>query len=718
MSTYFERLCGDYLKEDQIDQSNRFLGPYRALVVDTDDPLSMGRIRFKCPDMHDYTLKPEECPWALPAMLFGGKSCGNFEAPYIGDYVWIEFEKNNPYAPLWRGIASPTRLNYYPIPFVSQKTPPPNLLSNTINKTDINSRIIDKPDYDEKYLPKDGRPYSQGTQTRYGNIFLTSGVGYYPIEHYIEPAPLGVDPIQKKEYDSKNTLPLVNEPDKKYSALVTKYGNMIIMSDVGYWWNSDGKIMSYVSRPGNTGEFTGDFVKDREFEIDRWLYLQRLINEDRPCSWGPGQKKVDWNEDFGDQRRIEFLTRYGNKIEMRDVGWAMPGIFSEKYKFTNGSTSRENEYSKDKKYLSVSKYWDFRWIKIRTKAGMLFQAYDRGSNVETDTYVNRPLIQETGHRTEREDKWWWDRDARWMRMVTRHGFKMVLDDRGTDDAKAEELETPRGNGFIVKGRRTPGAKAKDDEKGNQKGFYFEFNENDLLNRTVWGSPLGQAMELNDRYQYIMIASRLGDDFAESFRGIEENEFNPRPIAIDKAEERTHHLKIDLDNEYIRLKTRAGNGIEPKYPAVKAKKGIQQGLEMHDGLEGDGPWVELVDLEDRGIWMSTKYGLTVIRGKGDKYIYIDDNDDTINIYNQNNGVKVYASGDVDLTATGSVNINAAIINLVAPTINMSVKPTIVSGLQAGAQPLSAPEIKPKDRGKIYNGEIKACPIKEIQHTYTK
>ena len=731
MSTYFERLCSSFQKDDQRDQNLRFIGPRRALVVDTDDPLAMGRIKFKCPDMHDYTMLPEEAPWAMPASLVGGgKSSGNFETPCIGDFVWIEFEKNNPYAPLWRGYAVPSRLNYYPLPFVAHETPPPNLVENTINKSgNVNNRLIDKKDYDASYLPKDGRPMSQGTQTRYGNIFITSGVGYYPVEHYVQPAPLGIDPIQNKKIESNNAKPLVNEPDKKYSALITKYGNMLIMSDVGYWWNSDPEIMRYVDRPGKTGEFKGDFASDREFEIDRWLYTQRLINEDRPVSWGDGNKKADYNDKFGDQRRIEMLTRYGHKIEMRDVGWAMPGKFDAKHKWARPSRSRAGEFQKkedDRRYLSVSQSWDFRWIKVRTKGGMLFQAYDRGNDPENDKFVKRPLLDEAGHRTEREDLWWWDRDARWMRLVTRHGFKLVLDDRGTSTTDADKAESPRGNGFMVKGRRSPGARGKTDDKGNPRGFSFEFNENDLLNRTLWGSPSGQAMEINDRYQYIMMASTLGTGFQESYRGIEENEFNRKPMVMGNAEYRTHHLKIDLENEYIRLKTRAGNGSGPMYSTGTTASKLNAGLEARDGNKsGDGAWVELVDSSDRGLWLSENLKLAALRASlgAPMYQYIDQKNNVVAVFNgQASGVtQIYAKGSVNIISDGDINMTSAgNINMcVTGTnsfiyVNKAIK--VKADLQAKGKSTMPGKFSPADRGKTYNGPFEECPKKEVEHTY--
>lgn len=731
MTTYFERLSQEFVKEDQIDQEHRFVGPHRAVVVDTDDPLAMGRIKFKCPDIHDYTLLPVEAPWAIPANFIGGKSSGHFEVPCIGDFVWIEFEKSNPYAPIWRGYAPPTRLNYYPIPFVAQRTPPANLVENIVNKKpNTNNKLPDVIDYDVKYLPKDGRPMSQGVQSRYGSLSIDSSVGYYPIEHYIEPAPLGLDPIQQKKYDAQNEIPLVNEPDKKFVANITKYGNMLIMSDVGYWWNNDQKIMPYVSR-GATGEFSGDFKLDREYEVNRWLYNQKLINEDRPVSWGKGARDVDWNADFGDTRRIEMLTRYGHKIEMRDVGWAQPGEFDAQHKFARSSKSRLGEFSKkesDRRFLSVSKSWDFRWIKIRTKGGMLFQAYDRGNDPEKDEFVKRPLLEEAGHRTEREDLWWWDRDARWMRLVTRHGFKLVLDDRGTSETDADKAETPRGNGFMVKGRRTPGSGGRETEKGNQRGFNFEFNENDLLNRTMWGSPAGQAMEINDRYQYIMVASTLGPDFQEKFRGVEENEFNRKPIAMGDAELRTHHLKIDLENEYIRLKTRAGNGLGPlNSKGSAAGGGINAGFEARDGNSGgDGSWVELVDSSDRGLWLSEKNKLAALRASlgAPMYQYIDQKNNVVAVFNgQASGItQIYAKGSVNIISDGDINLTSAgNINMCVTGsdsfiyVNKAIK--VKSDLQPQAKAATPSKFVPTDRGKTYNGPLEECPKKEVEHTYT-
>jgi hypothetical protein len=64
------------------------------------------------------------------------------------------------------------------------------------------------------------------------------------------------------------------------------------------------------------------------------------------------------------------------------------------------------------------------------------------------------------------------------------------------------------------------------------------------------------------------------------------------------------LKIDYENEYIRLKTRAGGGQgpdKPSNPTGVEQSELNQGLEARDGSNGDGPWLELVDCQNRGMW---------------------------------------------------------------------------------------------------------------------
>lgn len=322
---------------------DRFPGYYRALVVETNDPLNMYRVRVKCPDMHDFDLKPEDCPWAVPSHDVGGFRSGRFSHPCIGDWVWITFERQHPYAPVWVGFASPTRRKLYTYPQVFQITP------LCVNEE---GRSTNRPsDYDKNYLPKDGRPMAHGWQDRYGNIDIHSAVGFFPNEHDRQPPPPDHDAVQKSNFDQQHNKPEVNNPDKKYTARITKYGNILMMGDQGYYWKKE--------QNSELGEFEGKFKEDEKFEISRWLYLQRLLNEDKPRS----------DQQFGDQRRMAMLTRYGHRIECRDVGWAQSGPIP--------SRSRSGEYGQPR-ILSKETSNDFRWIKIRTKGGMLFQAYDKG----------------------------------------------------------------------------------------------------------------------------------------------------------------------------------------------------------------------------------------------------------------------------------------------------------------------------------------------------
>ncbi len=164
------------------------------------------------------------------------------------------------------------------------------------------------------------------------------------------PPPPDHDAIQASQFNQQQVPPEVNNPDRKYMARVTKYGHIFIMGDQGYHWqkgtststetvtatiqelDSQGSPIGTPTDAGTfqttvnseLGEFTGDFQKDEEFETKRWKALQKLLNEGKPKA-----------ED-GDQRRIEARTRYGHKLEMRDVGWAQES--------PKASKTREGEF--------------------------------------------------------------------------------------------------------------------------------------------------------------------------------------------------------------------------------------------------------------------------------------------------------------------------------------------------------------------------------------
>jgi uncharacterized protein involved in type VI secretion and phage assembly len=78
---------------------NPFFGKYRGKVTDNLDPLMIGRIKAKVPDV----MGDEESGWAMPCAPFGGQGMGFFAVPDTGAGVWIEFEHGDPDRPIWTG---------------------------------------------------------------------------------------------------------------------------------------------------------------------------------------------------------------------------------------------------------------------------------------------------------------------------------------------------------------------------------------------------------------------------------------------------------------------------------------------------------------------------------------------------------------------------------------------------------------------------------------
>lgn len=74
-------------------------GKFRGEVVNNRDPLKMGRIRAKVPDL----FGDQETPWALPCMPFGGDRIGFFAILPVGAKVWVEFEQGDVNSPIWTG---------------------------------------------------------------------------------------------------------------------------------------------------------------------------------------------------------------------------------------------------------------------------------------------------------------------------------------------------------------------------------------------------------------------------------------------------------------------------------------------------------------------------------------------------------------------------------------------------------------------------------------
>jgi uncharacterized protein involved in type VI secretion and phage assembly len=76
-----------------------FFGKFRGVVTDNLDPLMIGRVRARVPDV----MGDRPSGWALPCAPFGGDTMGFFAVPKVGAGVWIEFEHGDPDYPIWAG---------------------------------------------------------------------------------------------------------------------------------------------------------------------------------------------------------------------------------------------------------------------------------------------------------------------------------------------------------------------------------------------------------------------------------------------------------------------------------------------------------------------------------------------------------------------------------------------------------------------------------------
>ena len=78
---------------------SQFFGKYRGIVSSIEDPMFLGRITAKVPEVYG----DDDSGWAMPAMPFGGSGMGFFALPASGANVWIEFEHGDPDYPIWTG---------------------------------------------------------------------------------------------------------------------------------------------------------------------------------------------------------------------------------------------------------------------------------------------------------------------------------------------------------------------------------------------------------------------------------------------------------------------------------------------------------------------------------------------------------------------------------------------------------------------------------------
>lgn len=589
MSDNLGKVFQKFFKERTDNLFDRFDGLYRAVVEETNDPLVIGRVRVRIPELHNKSIKPQDLPWATPHFAVGGKGCGWWANPCIGDIVWVQFEKNHPYAPIWTGAATPTRRKFYPLPSIHGVTP------LSVNDT---GEPADSPnDFLQDYLPQDSRPMSFGMKDRYGTFFQLNSVGFFPTEHKGPAAPVGIDGISKSAFKASAAQPQENQPDTKYAVLNTKYGHTMILNDVGYDWQK---------------EFKGDFNDDESFEITRQQYLTRWFNEGKPSG--------------RDQRRMEMRSRYGHKLEMRDVGWkkTRPGEFGDQAMIADSPD-------------------DERWMKFKTKGGMLIQSLDHGNDPEQDKLVKELLSSDVG-ANDNETSGDFKDDARQIRLVSRHGNKIVIDDRGSDPIDATGKEEPRGNGILAKTRR---------------GFGIDLNDKDPMNRMMFYTPKSKVLDMNDRFDYIMLCTDTNGKVPEDWKGTKGNEFATTVSLTHDPEGDTFHLKLDKQNQYVAVKTPEGQGLESR--------------DMQDSPSTDSSqsnsscpsFTQLKGPENRGFWMSRDKDLAVWRSKDNQmYIALDDGQQLILIRNNNDKIQLVAQGPIELISNTAINMKAPDISIKA------------------------------------------------------
>lgn len=81
--------------------SGRFIGKFRGIVSNIQDPNRQGRIKFTCPEV--FGNNDTESSWALPCIQCAYDGGGDIALPHVGETVWVEFEQGNSNNPIWVG---------------------------------------------------------------------------------------------------------------------------------------------------------------------------------------------------------------------------------------------------------------------------------------------------------------------------------------------------------------------------------------------------------------------------------------------------------------------------------------------------------------------------------------------------------------------------------------------------------------------------------------
>lgn len=77
----------------------KWLGKYRAIVMDNNDPERRGRIRVQCPTvLGDYLSS-----WCEPCIPYATDYAGDYYVPPVNEAIWVEFEEGDVDKPIWGG---------------------------------------------------------------------------------------------------------------------------------------------------------------------------------------------------------------------------------------------------------------------------------------------------------------------------------------------------------------------------------------------------------------------------------------------------------------------------------------------------------------------------------------------------------------------------------------------------------------------------------------
>ena len=120
-----------------MNDSGKFFGKYRGVVLNNIDPMQMGRLMVQVPDVT--SLAPGT--WAMPCVPIAGIQSGMVAMPVIGSGVWVEFEQGDADYPIWVGcfwgsaaeIPALSRLTPPALPAITLQTP----LQNGLTITDL-----------------------------------------------------------------------------------------------------------------------------------------------------------------------------------------------------------------------------------------------------------------------------------------------------------------------------------------------------------------------------------------------------------------------------------------------------------------------------------------------------------------------------------------------------------------------------------------------------